>query len=82
MSIVDVLAAKLAEDTLKAMEELSDERLYVEVGDILAASSQSLEEAYLTEVRVRLAERLARRFLVKKVKDFRVVKSKRKPSPE
>lgn len=75
MSVVDVLAAKLAEDTMKAMDELGNDRLYIEVGDILAASSQSLEEAYLTEVRVRLAERLARRFLVNKVKAARAAKA-------
>jgi hypothetical protein len=75
MAIVDTLAAKLAEDTLKAMDELGDERLYTRVGDILAASSQSLEEAYLTEVRVRLSERLARQFLIKTVRDARAEKA-------
>ncbi len=80
MSITDTLAAKLAEDTLKAMDELGDDRLYIRVGDILAASSQSLEEAYLTEVRVRLSERLARQFLIKTVKDSRA--SKAAPKPE
>lgn len=75
MSVTDTLAAKLAEDTLKAMEELGDDRLYTEVGDILASSSQSLEEAYLTEVRVRLSERLARQFLIRKVKDARAAKA-------
>ncbi len=75
MAITDTLAAKLAEDTLKAMDELGDDRLYIRVGDILAASSQSLEEAYLTEVRVRLSERLARQFLIKTVKDSRAGKA-------
>jgi hypothetical protein len=75
MAITDTLAAKLAEDTLKAMDELGDDRLYIRVGDILAASSQSLEEAYLTEVRVRLSERLARQFLIKTVKDARAAKA-------
>ena len=76
MAITDVLAAKLAEDTMKAMDEMGEDRLYIEVGNILSASSQLLEETYLTEVRVRLAERLARRFLVTKVKDFRTEKTK------
>ena len=61
------MAAKLAEDTLAVMEETGNDRLYVEVGNYLAASSQSLEEAFLTEVRVRLAERKAREFLNQKV---------------
>ncbi|MDK3072717.1 hypothetical protein QO034_06315 [Sedimentitalea sp. JM2-8] len=63
MSTLDNLASKLAEDTMQAMQVTGDDRLYVQVGDLLAASSQSLEEAYLTEVRVRLAERSARKFL-------------------
>jgi len=75
MSITDILAAKLAEDTLKAMEELGEDRLFVEVGELLAAASLTLEEAYLTEVRVRLAERLARQFLVNKVKKARADKA-------
>lgn len=79
MSITDVLATKLAEDTMKAMSELGEDRLYIEVGDILATSSLTLEEAYLTEVRVRLAERLARQFLVRKVTEAR--KAKKAASP-
>ena len=79
MLIVDTLAAKLAEDTLKAMDELGEDRLFTEVGEILAASSQTLEEAYLTEVRVRLAERQARQFLVNKVKESRAAKTASKP---
>lgn len=63
MSTIDDLARQLAIDTLELQEKTGEERLYVEVGNLLAAASQSLEEAYLTEVRVRLAERSARRFL-------------------
>ncbi|MBJ6370616.1 hypothetical protein [Sedimentitalea arenosa] len=63
MSTLETLASKLAEDTMEAMALTGDDRLYVQIGDMLAASSQSLEEAYLTEVRVRLAERGARKFL-------------------
>ena len=66
MSTVNKLAAELADDTMKAMEETGDDRLYVEVGDVLGASSQTLEEAYLTEVRVRLASMSARKFLDRK----------------
>ena len=54
---IEALAGKLAEDTMTVMDE--------------TAASQSLEEAYLTEVRVRLAERTARRFLAKKLADAR-----------
>ena len=83
MSIIDTLATKLAEDTVKAMDELGEDRLFTEIGDILAASSQTLEEAFLVEVRVRLAERQARQFLVSKVKTARAAKAtaKTKPAP-
>ncbi|CUH53732.1 hypothetical protein [Shimia marina] len=75
MSTLEALAAKLAEDTMKAQKELGDERLFVEVSNILAASSQSLEEAYLTEVRVRMSEEKARAFLINKVKAARAAKA-------
>ena len=64
---ISTLAAKLAEDTLKVMDETGEDRFYVEVGEVLAAASQSLEEAYLTEMRVRLAERAARQFVIKRL---------------
>lgn len=69
MATIDTLAAKLAEDTLRAMDETGQDRLYVEIGDVLAASSQSLEEAFLTEMRVRLAERGARKVLNRKISE-------------
>ena len=65
------LAGKLADDTIAAMDECGDDRLYIEVGNVLGSSSQSLEEAFLTEVRVRLAERKARRFLVQHLAQVR-----------
>jgi len=65
------LAAQLAEDTMKVMDETGDERFFVEVGDVLGAASQSLEEAFLTEIRVRLAERKARQFVVKRLTQHR-----------
>lgn len=71
MSTIDDLAAKLALDTLKVMDASGDERFYVEVGNLLAASSQSLEEAFLTEIRVRLAERGARDFITQRVKELK-----------
>lgn len=67
MSTIDELASRLAADTLKAMDQTGQDRLYMEVAGVLAASSQSLEEAFLTEMRVRLSERTARRFLNKKI---------------
>ncbi len=75
MSTLDALASKLAEDTLKAQKELGDERLFMEVSAVLGASSQSLEEAYLTEVRMRMSEEKGRAFLINRVKEARAAKA-------
>jgi hypothetical protein len=61
------LAAKLAEDVLDIQDASGEDRLFIELGEVLGASSQTLEEAFLTEVRIRLSERSARKFLDAKV---------------
>jgi hypothetical protein len=63
MSITETLADDLARDTILAMEHLGDDRLSAEVAKVLGASSTTLQEAYLTAIRVRLAERRGRLFL-------------------
>ncbi len=68
---LNTLAAKLAEDTLKVMDETGEDRFFVEVGELLGASSQTLEEAFLTEIRVRLAERKARQFVIQRLSEHR-----------
>lgn len=71
MNTIERLAEKLAIDVLAAQKEVGDERFYVEIGNLLAAASQSLEEAFLTEMRVRLAEEKARAVLNSKLAAFR-----------
>ncbi|MEO0677897.1 MAG: hypothetical protein AAFZ02_10100 [Pseudomonadota bacterium] len=71
MSALDDLATKLADDVLNAQEELGNDRLFVEIGNVLAAASQTLEEAFLTECRIRLAERKARDVLNAKLAEHR-----------
>lgn len=63
MSTLQTLAAKLADDCIKAMEETGNDRFFVEVGNLLGASSQTLEEAFLTEIRVRLSATKAQAFI-------------------
>lgn len=70
MSSLQETAAKLANDTIKIMEKSGEDRLHYEVADLLGKSSQTLEEAYLTEVRVRLAGKAARNFLRGKVEEL------------
>ena len=43
---ITTLASRLAEDTMKVMDETGEDRFYVEVGELLGASSQTLEEAF------------------------------------
>ncbi|MEL6958761.1 MAG: hypothetical protein AAGL89_07415 [Pseudomonadota bacterium] len=68
------LAAKLAEDILELQDQLDEPRLFVEMGEALGAASQTLEEAFLTEVRIRLAEREGRKFLSKRVAQIKAEK--------
>lgn len=68
---VERLASKLAEDTLAVMKETGEDRLFMEVGKVLGAASQTLEEAYLTEMRVRLAATKARAFLKERLAQSR-----------
>ena len=82
MGTVETLAAKLADETMAAMKELGDDRLFTEVGAVLGASSQTLEEAYLTEVRVRLAAMGAQKFLKAKVANARAAKAAESRPPE
>ena len=69
--VVTELANQLAEDCLAVQAEIGDDRLFMQVGEVLGASSQTLEEAFLTAIRTRMANNKARAFLAQKVKDHR-----------
>ena len=77
MSMTDDLAEKLALDTINAAEELGDPNLIDEVSKVLGAASQTTQEAFMTAIRVLLAERRARKFLEDKVKKARASGEKR-----
>jgi hypothetical protein len=63
MSALQLMADKLADDVLAAEAELGDDRFYEKVSEILMAASPTFQEAYMTSIRVRLAERRGRDFL-------------------
>ena len=63
MGVVEDLADDLARETLVLMEELNDDRFFYEVAKVVGASSPTLEEAYLTARRVRMASVRGRKFL-------------------
>ncbi|MBD3765336.1 MAG: hypothetical protein IE927_11585 [Rhodobacterales bacterium] len=67
MPLLDDLAEALARDTLAAMDELGDDRFYMEVSKVLGAASPTVQEAYLTSVRFLMAERRGRKFLDQKL---------------
>ncbi len=65
-TVID-MANKLAEECLAVQAKTGDDRLFMQVGDVLGASSQTLEEAFLTAIRTRMAELQGRAFLKKKL---------------
>jgi hypothetical protein len=63
MGVLQDLAEQLAKDVVDAMDETGDDRLHEKVGKILLDASPTTQEAFMTAVRVILAERKGRRFL-------------------
>lgn len=68
---VTAMANELAEDCLAVQKETGDDRLFMEVATEIGASSQTLEEAFLTAVRTRMAEAKGRAFLARKLSEHR-----------
>ncbi len=68
MGIAEDLADALARDTIEAAEALNDDLLIEQVAKQIGASSQTTQEAFMTAVRVRLAEKRARKFLEGRLK--------------
>lgn len=63
MSLLEELTEKLAIDTVAAMDELGDDRFHDKVSKVLLDMSPTTQEAFMTAIRVLLAERKARKFL-------------------
>lgn len=72
---VQEMANKLAEECLAVQKEIGNDRLFMEVAQVLGASSQTLEEAFLTAVRTRMAEIAGRRFLKQKLEEYRAAQT-------
>lgn len=71
MPLLQDLTEKLALDTMKAMDELGDDRLFERVAKVLLDASPTTQEAYLTAMKALLAERKGRDFLNRTVKAMR-----------
>ena len=75
---LESLAAQLGADVMKAMDETGDQDLFMEVANTIGTASQTIEEAFLTDIRLRLAERKARQLLSRKLAQHRA-ETPRKP---
>ncbi len=63
MSVLDDMGDALARDVIAAMEELGDERFFDKVSKVLLDASPTMQEAFLTAYRVRVAEKRGRAFI-------------------
>ncbi|MEM6887710.1 MAG: hypothetical protein AAF636_06175 [Pseudomonadota bacterium] len=63
MSKIDEISDELALQSLKIINATGDDEFIRRVADAIGGSSQTMEEAYLTAVRVRRAEQRARAVL-------------------
>ncbi len=68
---VQQMAGALADECLAVQTEIGNDRLFMEVAQVLGASSQTLEEAFLTAVRTRMADIAGRQFLKQKLEEHR-----------
>ncbi|MEN8891559.1 hypothetical protein [Planktotalea arctica] len=66
-AIIDKLADDLARDAIEAANALGDEELVVDIGNLLASSSTTAEEAFMTAARVRMALDRGRKMLNERI---------------
>lgn len=71
------LADRLAADALQAEEDYDDERLIEQLSTTIGAASQTLQEAFMTSVRIRRAEKRGRIWL-----DRRIAKAKQEKAAQ
>jgi hypothetical protein len=63
---LEKIAGELADLALADEKRSDDEKIVAEIAEIVGASSQTLQEAFLTAVRVRRAEKRARSLLTER----------------
>lgn len=63
MDITTELADELARETLEIVAKTGDDSIINQISQVMGASSQSLQEGYMTMIRVRRAEGLSRKLL-------------------
>lgn len=75
MGVTEDLADKLAADAIAASQEFGDEKLIEDIARLLGDTSSTTQEAFLTAVRVRLAEARARQMLEGRIARAKTQKS-------
>lgn len=70
MSAIEELADKLAQDAIEAAEAMDDDKLIMDIANLMGASSQITEEAFLSAVRGRMAARRGRDLLNQRIAAF------------
>lgn len=63
MGLTEDIADKLAQDVLAAEEKFDDETIVKKVSDLVGTSSTTMQDAFLTAIRVRRAETRGRHAL-------------------
>lgn len=71
MGVTEDLADDLAQQVIKYIDASGDERIVTEIVEILGATSQTAEEAFLTSMRVRRANIKARALLLERVRQLK-----------
>ena len=75
MSELNALANALADECIAAQKEIGNDRLFMELAEVLGASSQTLEEAFVTAVRTRMSGEAGRKFLADRLKAHRAAQN-------
>ena len=82
MGVTEDLADDLATQVIKYVDASGDEGVVNEIVALLGATSQTAEEAFLTSMRVRRANKKARALLLQKVKAFKAKQEAGKPAAD
>jgi len=69
MALTDDMADEIAQLALADELRTGDDTIIKQVAEILGSSSQTLQEAFLTSIRVRRAEKRARELLASRAKE-------------
>ena len=70
MSVIEDLADKLAADAIEAAEAMDDDKLIMDIANLMGSSSQITEEAFLSAVRGRMAAKRGREMLNQRIAAF------------